>query len=60
MLRRGEADLIAQIRQVLDANQFEQAFSAGTRLSQREAVAVIRDQQRGRARSVRPHGAGAG
>jgi hypothetical protein len=44
MLRRGEADLVAQIRQALDVHQFEQAFSAGTRLSQREAVAVIRDR----------------
>ncbi len=55
MLRPGEADLVAQIRQALDASQFEQAFAAGTRLSQREAVAVIHDN----ARSARPHGAGA-
>jgi predicted ATPase len=44
MLRRGEAELMTQIRQALDAHQFDEAFSAGTRLSQREAVAVIRDR----------------
>jgi predicted ATPase len=44
MLRRGEADLVAQIRQALDPQQFDHAFSAGTRLSQREAVAFVRDR----------------
>jgi predicted ATPase len=44
MLRQGEADLVAQVRQSLDAQRFEQAFSAGTRLSQREAVAAVRDR----------------
>ena len=40
----GEAELVAQIRQALDAQRFDQAFSAGTRLSQREAVAAVRDR----------------
>jgi predicted ATPase len=44
MLRQGEAELMTQIRQSLDAPRFEQAFSAGTRLSQREAVAAVRDR----------------
>jgi hypothetical protein len=44
MLRRGEADLVAQIRQALDPQQFDHAVSAGTRLSQREAVAFVRDR----------------
>jgi predicted ATPase len=44
MHRQGEADLVAQIRQTLGARQFDQAFSAGTRLSQREAVAAVRDR----------------
>ena len=44
MLRHGEAELVAQIRQALDAHRFDQAFSAGTRLSQREAVAAVRDR----------------
>jgi predicted ATPase len=41
MLRRPEAELVAQIRQALDAHRFDDAFSAGTRLSQREAVASV-------------------
>jgi hypothetical protein len=44
MLRPGEAELVTQIRLSLDAQRFEQAFSAGTRLSQREAVAAVRDR----------------
>jgi tetratricopeptide (TPR) repeat protein len=44
MHRHGEAELVAQIRQTLGAHQFDQAFSAGTRLSQREAVAAVRDR----------------
>ena len=43
-LRRMEADLVAQIRQRLGAGQFDQAFSAGSRLTQREAVAIARNQ----------------
>ena len=44
MLRQGEAELVTQIRQTLDAHRFDQAFSAGTRLSQAEAVAAVRDR----------------
>ena len=44
ILRRGEAELAAQIRQALGDDRFGQAFAAGSRLSQQEAVAVIRDQ----------------
>jgi hypothetical protein len=43
MLRRSEAQLAAQIRQALGDDQFGQAFAAGSRLSQQEAVAAIRD-----------------
>jgi hypothetical protein len=43
-LRRLEADLVAQVRQVLGAGRFDQAFSAGSRLTQRQAVAIARDQ----------------
>jgi hypothetical protein len=32
---------VAEIRQALDAGRFDQAFSAGGRLSQREAVAAV-------------------
>jgi predicted ATPase len=43
-LRRVEAELVAQVRHRLGAGQFDQAFSAGSALTQREAVAIVRDQ----------------
>jgi tetratricopeptide (TPR) repeat protein len=43
-LRRVEADLVAQVRQRLGAARFDQAFAAGSRLTQQEAVATVRDQ----------------
>jgi ATP/maltotriose-dependent transcriptional regulator MalT len=42
-LRSGEAQLAAQLRQALGDDRFGKAFAAGSRLSQREAVAAIRD-----------------
>jgi ATP/maltotriose-dependent transcriptional regulator MalT len=45
-LRRGEAQLTAQIRQELGDDRFGQVFAAGSRLSQQEAVAAIRDRPR--------------
>jgi hypothetical protein len=39
-----EADLVAQVRQKLGPARFDQAFSVGSRLTQREAVAIVRDQ----------------
>jgi len=44
MLRRGETELAAQIRQALGAGRFDQVYAAGARLSQRQAVAAARDQ----------------
>ena len=44
-LRRVEADLVAQVRQRLGGTEFDQAFSAGSGLTQREAVAIVRDQR---------------
>jgi len=44
VLRRGEAELTAQIRQALGDDRFGQAFAAGSRLSQQQAVAAIHDQ----------------
>jgi tetratricopeptide (TPR) repeat protein len=41
-MRRGEAQLTAQIRQALGDDRFGQVFAAGSRLSQQEAVAAIR------------------
>jgi tetratricopeptide (TPR) repeat protein len=43
-LRRLEAELVTQIRQRLGGSQFDQAFSAGSRLTQRQAVDIVRDQ----------------
>jgi predicted ATPase len=41
-LRRGEADLTAQIRQALGTERFDQGFASGSHLSQREAAAAVR------------------
>ena len=43
ILRPGEADLVAQVRQALGADRFDQGFAEGTRLTQREAVAAASD-----------------
>jgi predicted ATPase len=43
MLRQAEAALMDQIRQALSVDGFEQTYEAGTRFSQREAVAAVRD-----------------
>ena len=37
----GWAELVAHVRQALGADRFDQVFAAGTRLSQRQAVAAI-------------------
>jgi tetratricopeptide (TPR) repeat protein len=42
ILRRSEAELVAQVRQALGGEQFDQAFAEGSALSQREAVAAAR------------------
>jgi hypothetical protein len=44
VLRRGEAELMAQIREALGASAFDEKYAAGARLSRREAVAAARDQ----------------
>jgi hypothetical protein len=43
-VRRVEADLVAQVRLRLGTARFDQAFSAGSRLTQQQAVATVRDQ----------------
>jgi hypothetical protein len=45
LLRQDEADLVAQVRQALGADQFDQLGAAGSRLSQQEAVAAVRDRR---------------
>ena len=42
MLRPGEAELAAQVRQALGADHFDQVFATGTRLTQRDALAAAR------------------
>jgi hypothetical protein len=44
MLRPTATDLAAQLRQALGADRFDRAFSAGSRLSQQQAVAAVRDR----------------
>ena len=46
MLRRGEAELIAQIRQASDPDRFSQITAAGSRLSSQQAVEAIGRPQR--------------
>jgi ATP/maltotriose-dependent transcriptional regulator MalT len=43
-LRRAEAEIVAEIQQALGTEQFDQAFSAGAGLTQRDAVAIVREQ----------------
>ncbi len=42
--REGEAQTVAQIRQALGADRFDQGFAAGRRLDRREAVAAARER----------------
>jgi predicted ATPase len=42
ILRQGESDLVAQVRDALGADHFDQVFAIGTRLSQRDAVTAAR------------------
>ena len=42
--RREEAELAAQVRQTLGADRFGQMSAAGSRLTQQEAVAAVRDR----------------
>ena len=42
IIRQNEAELVAQIRQALGGEQFDQAFADGSALSQQEAVAAAR------------------
>jgi hypothetical protein len=44
LLRRDEAELIDQVRQAL-GDQFDEPYAAGSRLSQQEAVAAVRDRR---------------
>jgi ATP/maltotriose-dependent transcriptional regulator MalT len=54
-LRRLEEELVAQIRQKLSADQFDQAFSDGSELAQRQAIDMVRNQRRTGPRGSEPH-----
>jgi predicted ATPase len=41
--REGGAQMVAQIRQALGADRFDQNFAAGVRLNRRQAIAAVRD-----------------
>ena len=41
-MRRGEAELAAQVTQTIDPDVFKKAFAAGSDLDQGEAVALVR------------------
>jgi predicted ATPase len=45
LMRRVEAELVAQVRQALGADRFGESYAAGSRLTQQEAVAVVRDRR---------------
>ena len=51
MLRQPETALLDQIRQALGLDRFTPIYEAGTRLSQREAVAAARERDAGTQRS---------
>jgi predicted ATPase len=44
LLRQVETELVAQVSQRLGAGHFDQAFSVGSALTQREAVAIARNR----------------
>jgi predicted ATPase len=43
--RRPEAELVAQLREALGADRFEEVFATGAGLNRREAVAAVRDRR---------------
>ncbi len=45
LMRRVEAELVAQVHQALGADRFGESYAAGSRLTQQEAVAVVRDRR---------------
>ncbi len=47
LTRRGEAELVTRVAQEIDPQDFKDAFAAGSELSQREAVALVRGDSSG-------------
>ena len=44
-LRRGEAEVVAQVRGALEADRFGKVFAVGARLNLREAEAAVRHRR---------------
>jgi predicted ATPase len=42
--QQGEAQMVAQIRQALGADRFDQEFAAGVELDRQQAIAAVRDR----------------
>jgi predicted ATPase len=55
-LRRVEGELVARVRLKLGGSRFDQVFSAGSALTQREAVAIVRNQSATHAPAARGPG----
>ena len=51
MLRPAETELRTKLRQALGADRLDQVFSAGSRLSQQQAVAAVKDRHDTRAQT---------
>jgi predicted ATPase len=58
LLRRDEAELVARVRAAL-GDRFDEAYAAGSRLSQQEAVAAVRGRPISRSGGLRTPGGGA-
>ncbi len=43
-LRRGEAELVEQLKRALGEDGFDESFTSGSHLSRREAVAIVRGE----------------
>jgi predicted ATPase len=54
-LTDGNAAAVAEICRRLDAGQFDQAFSAGSALTQREAVAIAQNRRDTGTQTSRAH-----
>jgi hypothetical protein len=44
LVQQEEAELVAQAREALGTDRFDEVYAAGSRLSQQDAVAAVRDR----------------
>ena len=52
MLRQPETELVAEVREALGTSAFDQAFTAGSRLSRQQAAAAARENRSSAARAA--------